>query len=367
MRVLQCTKRSVTLMAAACVALSACGGDSGPEAPFNPTGTTEDIQAVNDAFGSPAFASFSTFSLYFDAALGTAPLVSGSTEAFKFRRATSAGEIRAAAARNARRVAALMKKQTHSSFSASVAAIPSEVAGKTFEYNGTDYVPTDRTGAPSNGVRFIIYAVNPITYQPVLPLAEVGYVQLQDLSGTTTQAARVIVVSNNITYLDYTVSATATTSGGRITVAGYVTDGQTRANLSLLSTVNEAAGLTLSYSIDVPQRDVSIDLTMSTNGLDPETSTISIDLAMSGPNGTVSMAGDFTGTGGTITVRVNGDLFANVVSSGAGEPAITGADGQPLTAEDEAAFQNIFALTGDAFTTFDVMLLPISIFMAPAA
>ena len=367
MRVLQCTKRSVTLMAGACVALSACGGDSGPEAPFNPTGTTEDIQAVNEAFATPAFASFSAFSVHFDAALGSAPLISGSTEAFKFRRATSAGQIRAAAARNARRVAALMQGQTHSSFSASTASIPAEVAGKTFEYNGSEYVPTDRTGAPINGVRFIIYAVNPITYQPELPLDEVGYVQLQDLSGSTTQAARVIVVSNNITYLDYTVSATATASGGRITVAGYVTDGQTRANVSLLSTVNEAAGLTLQYSLDVPQRDVSIDLTMGTSGLDPETSTINIDLSMSGPNGTVSMSGNFTGTGGTITVRVNGDLFASVVANGAGEPVITGADGQPLTAEDEAAFQNIFALTGDAFITFDVMLLPIGIVLAPTA
>ena len=366
MRVLQCTKRSVTLLAAACVALNACS-DSGPEAPFNPTGTTEDITAVHDAFDSDAFASFSSFSVYFDAALGASPLVSGSANALNFRRTTSAGELRAAAARNARRVAALVQGRVHGSLSASTAAIPSEVAGVTFEYNGTDYVPTDRTGAPSNGVRFLIYAVNPITLQPVTPLQEVGYVQLTDLSGSTTQAARVMVVSNAITYLDYTVTATETVSGGRITVAGYATDGQQRANVSLRATVNQSAGLSLVYSVDVPQRDVSIDLTMTTSGLDPETSQISIDLGMSGPNGTVSMSGQFSGDGGTILVRVNGDVFAHVTSSGVGEPVITGADGQPLTPEEEAAFQNIFALTGDAFITFDVMLLPIGIFLAPTA
>ena len=367
MRVLQCTKRSVTLLAAACVALNACG-DSGPEAPFNPTGTTEDIAAVHDAFASPAFASFSTFSLHFDAALGsTAPVISGSAEAFNFRRTTNAGEFRAAATRNARRVAALMQGRVHGSLSASSAAIPSEVAGKTFEYNGTEYVPTDRTGAPLNGVRFIIYAVNPITLQPANPLQEVGYVQLTDLSGTTTQAARVVVVSGDITYLDYTVTASATNTGGQITVAGYVTDGATRAIVNLRSTVNQTAGLSLLYSIDVPQRDVSIDLTMTTTGLDPETATVGIDLGMSGPNGTVSMSGQFTAAGGTIAVRVNGDVFANITSDGAGEPNVTGADGQPLAAEDEATFQNIFALTGDAFITFDVMLLPIGFFLAPTA
>ena len=366
MRVLQCTKRSVTLLAAACVALNACG-DSGPETPFNPTGTTEDIAVVQDAFASDAFASFSAFSIYFDAALGSSSLVSGSADAFRFRQTTTTGGLRAAATRNARRVAALIQGRVHGSLSASTAAIPSEVAGKTFEYNGTEYVPTDRTGAPSNGVRFIIYAVNPVTLQPANPLQEVGYVQLTDLSGTSTQAARVVVVSDAITYLDYTVTATATATGGRITVAGYVTDGEHRANVSLLANVNESAGLSLVYSVDVPQRDVSIDLTISTTGLDPETSQFNIDLAMSGPNGTVSMAGQFTGDGGTITVRVNGDVFAHVTSSGAGEPVITGADGQPLTPEEETAFQNIFALTANAFITFDVMLLPVGFFLAPTA
>jgi hypothetical protein len=209
--------------------------------------------------------------------------------------------------------------------------------------------------------------VNPITGQPVNPLAEVGYVQVTDLSGTTTQAARVVVVSNNITYLDYTAVATATVTGGRITVTGYVTDGENRANINLRSTVTEANGLSLLYSIDVPQRDVSIDLTMTTTGLDPQTATIGIDLGMSGPNGTVSMSGEFTESGGTITVRVNGDVFANVVSDGGGEPVITGADGQPLSQEDEVAFQQIFGLTGEAFITFDVMLLPIGFFMVPTA
>jgi hypothetical protein len=137
--------------------------------------------------------------------------------------------------------------------------------------------------------------------------------------------------------------------------------------VNLRATVNEAAGLSLVYSLDVPQRDVSIDLTMTTSGLDPETSSINIDLGMSGPNGTLSMSGQFSADGGTITVRTNGDLFATITESGAGEPVVTGADGQPLTAEDEVALQNVFALSGDAFITFDVMLLPVGMFLAPTA
>ena len=365
MRVMQSTKRSVTLFAALSLALTACGG-SDPDAPFNPAGTSEDVQALNATFASPAFASFASFSPYFDLALGPAPLVSTSAQAFNFRRATNAGELRAAAARNAKRVAALTPK-ANASFSAASAAIPAEVAGKTFEFSGESYVPGDRTGAPANGVRFLLYAVNPITFAPMMPLQEVGYVQLTDLSGSTTQAARVVVVSEGTTYIDYTVTATATVTGGRVTVAGYVRDGINRANLNLRSTVTEATGLTLVYTLDVPQRDVSIDLTMTMTGLDAQTFTLDIDLGMSGPNGTVSMSGQMTETGGTLDVRVNGDLFATITSTGAAEPVITGADGLPLTDADVTALENIFGITDSAFTSFDEMLIPIGAFMQPAA
>jgi hypothetical protein len=364
MRVLQCTKRSMTLLAAASVALNGCG-DSGPEAPFNPAGTSEDIQAVNATFASPVFGSFSAFSLYFDAALGGAPLISSSAQAFNFRRPTNAGELQAAAARNAQRVAALVPAMANGSFSASSAAISAEVAGKTFEYVDGSYVPTDRTGAPANGVRFLIYAVNPVTFQPIEPLQEVGYVQLTDQSGSSTQAARVVVVSEEVTYLDYTVTATATTSGGRVTVTGYVTDGEVRANINLRSTITEAAGLSLLYTLDVPQRDVSIDLTMTMTGLDQQNATIDIDLGMSGPNGSLSMSGQFSQTGGTLTVRVNGDQFATIASTGAGEPAITGADGQPLSDGDVEALQGVFGITGEAFASFDSMVMPVGGFLVP--
>src|SRR5688500_4635865 len=102
MRVMQLTKRSVTLLAAVCVARAACG-DAGPSAPFDPTGTSADIQAVNGTFESSTFTSFSALSPLFDAALGGAPLVTTAAKAFDFRRATTGGAIRAAAVRGARR------------------------------------------------------------------------------------------------------------------------------------------------------------------------------------------------------------------------------------------------------------------------
>jgi len=360
MRVLQFAKRSVTLLATVSVALTGCG-DSGPDVPFNPTGTSADLEAVNAAFGSSTFASFSSLSVLFDAAYGV-PLVSSSAAAMDIRASSPAG-MRAAAVRSAQRLAGLLPAAAHKGFSASSFAIPAGIAGKTYEYSGGAYIPSDRTGAPANGVRFLLYAVDPVTFMPVEPLVETGHVDITDLSGTSTQSARVQVVSGSTTYIDYTVTASNLT--GRITVVGFVTDGTHQANLNLRATLSAAGALTLVYGLDVPQRDVSIDLTLTITNLDTS-GTISMVLTMSGPNGTVSLSGQFTTTGGTLTVRTGGKTFATITVAGAAEPVITGADGLPITEDDGVALRGIFDITSGAFVSFDQMLVPVGVFLAPA-
>lgn len=92
-----------------------------------------------------------------------------------------------------------------------------------------------------------------------------------------------------------------------------------------------------------------------------------IILSMSGPNGTVSMSGRFTSTGGTLTVRTGGRTFATITATGGADPVITGADGLPITEEDAAALRSIFELTLEAFVSFDQMIAPVTFFLEPAA
>jgi hypothetical protein len=362
MRVLQFAKRSVVTVAVVCATLAGCGGDSGPDAPFNPAGTSSDLEAMNSTFGSPTFASFSTFSLMFDAALGGAPIISASASALDIRAGGTAG-MRAAAVRSAQRLMAILPRRTSEGFSASVAAIPASVAGKTFVYDlaTAGYVASDRALLASNKVRFILYAVDPVTFAPVEPLVETGYVDLTDLSAGSTQAARVVVVSGSTTYLDYTVSASSTASSGRVNVIGYVTDGTTQANVNLRSTITYTAGLTLTYSLDLPQRDVSIDLTVSVDDIAATSPVININLVMSGPNGMVSMIGQFTETSGTLNVGINGDAFATITTSGT-TTTVTRNDGTPLNDEEMLALMDVFELQVGAFASFDQMLAPVGAF-----
>jgi hypothetical protein len=378
MRVLQFAKRSVVTVALVGVTLAGCGGETGPDAPFNPAGTSADLGAMNSTFTSPTFASFSTFSLLFDAALGGPPLISTSAGALdiptKGLRGGGTAGMRAAALRTARRIAAIMPRPAAESkppakeFSASAMALPTEVAGRTFVYDpGTAaYALSDRPLLASNRVRFILYAVDPVTYAPIEPLVETGHVDVIDLSAGSTQAARVLVVSGGTTYVDYTVSASSTVSSARISVIGYVTDGTTQANINLRSTITFTAGLTLTYSLDLPQRDVSIDLTVNVDDVSTPDGTLVMNLLLRGPNGTVAMTGTFTSTTGTITVRINGNAFATITTDGT-TTTITRNDGLPLSDDELEALTTVFEMSGSAFTAFDQMFAPVgALFEQPA-
>jgi hypothetical protein len=363
MRVLQFTKRSAMAVALASLTLAGCGGESTPDAPFNPTGTSADVEAMNATFASPTFASFSTFSLMFDAALGGSPIISTSAVAIDVRGSGTHG-IRAAAARAAQRLAAsLIQHKAPNGLSAAMMAIPAAVAGKTFIYDlaTASYVASDATGAPANGVRFILYEVDPVSFLPKDPLVETGYVDITDVSTGTTQAARVQVVGGATTYIDYTISASSGATSGRVSVLGYVTDGITRANLKLQSTITISAGLTLSYSITMPDREVAINLTVSVADVTLPDSPINVNLTMRGPNGTVSMTGQFAATSGTINVRINGTAFATITTDGT-TVTYTRTDGTPLSNEDLAALDGVFQVQSSAFTSFDQMMAPVGAF-----
>jgi hypothetical protein len=343
-----------TMTAVLVLVLAACGKDGSGPSEFNPDGTTADMSAADEAFGAPVSQSFAAAGTDISVALGGAALASSASLATTARPAL--------VTRYAQKVASLLPSRG-GRIDASVASIPSEALGTTFVWDGVDsvYVASDLTGAPANGVRFLLYAVDPVTLKPVLPLNEVGYVDLRDESGASSDAFRVIVVSDEVTYLDYTVEATASGSGGTVTISGFATDGTTRANFNLDNTITGTEDdlvIGLDYDLDVPSRDLSVDytVTLRTNALDE--AVLTLDLAISGANGNVGMTGTYGVNTGNLTVKINGDLFATVSLDG-GTTVITGADGDPLTPAEEEALQTIVGWYNQSLAVFDALLTPV--------
>ena len=224
------------------------------------------------------------------------------------------------------------------------------------------YVASDLSGAPANGGRFLLYAVDPVLFRPVEPVVETGYVDIIDASTSALVDVRIQVVQDNVTYLEYDVVASATSSSGIVTIDGYAFNGSTRANFTLKNTVSQTEGgvvLSLDYDLDVPSRNLSVDWTATFGSISDTDMAVTLDLAISGPNGDVRLVGTFAAGGGTFTVKVNGDSFATITITESGA-VITSASGDPLTPDEEQALQAVLDSYEGSLEAFSELLMPVS-------
>ena len=152
MRVSQSARYSLATAVLLVAGLTACSKDQGPSE-FNPTGVSADLTTAQGAFNSAATASFEATGAEIAATLGAAgPVVISPKMALLHPTGAQA---------YAKKVTHLLPKASR--INASVAGIPSAVLGTTFVWDlesGT-YVASDVSGAPAQGVRFILYAISP--------------------------------------------------------------------------------------------------------------------------------------------------------------------------------------------------------------
>ena len=353
--------------AALALTLAACGGGEAtdPDVPLNPVEAQGDLAIVDGVFNAPALATFSVLNDLIDGAVPTT--------GFRMVKAATTKD-RAAAAKL---VAAEMRKVFPAATPGlSLDVLPAEVLGATFEYDveSGQYLETARSGAPSNGVRFMLYAINPITGQVASPLNEIGHADFIDQSGSNNAAIRVRVVGGSTTYADYALAATPTSAGGTMGIDGFVTDGTTRLDFDLntaLSATTSSVRIVTDYDLDVPSRSVGVDLNSEVELTEISEGEVAIslddDLRFLGPNGNVRIVTHFE-SGATVytsTVYVNGDVFATITLDGE-SLAVVGANGQPLS-QDEADFlvelywwSEIFAeLFGDLTDPFASIFTPV--------
>jgi hypothetical protein len=356
----------VLAAASLALALAACG-ESAPTS-FDAAGTAADVDAANAAFTSPAVTSFVNLSTAMDATTGGS---SASVGALAVRGRSP--DLFASSKQYAAAVRRFVPGTATPQISASVGeVVPVAVRGKTFVYDPaqSQYVVSDRSGAPANGVRFILYAVDPVSGAVVTPLVETGAADLTDLSSGSTTSARLQVLSGSTVYLDYTAAGTVGLSSAKVTVNGFATNGTERADFDLVNTFTHSDAsdrLALDYGLELSKRDVKlhyvITLDFPSGGSE---GTLGLDLSLKGPNGWVDVDGHAQSTGGTFTVKVNGKDFATITST-SGDPTtggdtitITGKNGQALTSEEQQTLGKIWQMVSDGLEVFAVLLEPLA-------
>lgn len=337
----------------ALLALGACG-DDGPSAPsvFDPVALQGDLGFAAEAMTAPATESFAAIGFMIDYALGG------------FGGGGLVVEAPALLLEGALKPKAELKQRLRTQASLKMAsAIPAELLGETFEYDPEtgEYAPGNRTGAPNNGVRFVLYAIDPLQGTPVVPLVEVGRADLTRTGSSTSAVARVQVVSGAaVTVLDYQASVEGSATSPRIEVEGFARNGDDRLDFELATSFSLASDeITINWRTEMPTRGLTTRLEQRfVDGSNPR---FTIDAAVISENGRVDLDGTVTeNSGGTLTVKVNNETFARMIleTAESEEPVIENAQGEPLTEEETETLHQIFEWFAGAFFTYISLLAP---------
>ncbi len=378
------SRLSRTLAAAAIVLATACSESSGPAHLVDPVSTAAKVSAVDSVFSVPTIDAFTSIGDLMDPARGLAPAAS-------LLRATQPRPYASGYAGAAQRFRAFEEGGASLSVGGSALAgglIPDELKGKTFEWDVAvgHYVVTDRPGAPPDGVRFILYAINPITRRPAEPLVEVGYVDLIDLSTETTRSLRIFVagVDGIPVYVDYTVAGTVTTDQFTVSAVGFISNGET-GDASKKLDFNLSAALTRSsftFTASLTLDHPPVTITETTTATKSETGVVlTIDFTLDDGTQEVRLEGSVTvvdddrqadghrdgGPGrhdddgvvtADLTVYVNGAVFATITGTSP-NIEILNAAGQPLSEEERHALRELFRLPARVFSFFQDLLHPV--------
>jgi hypothetical protein len=231
---------------------------------------------------------------------------------------------------------------------------PADLLGKTLVYNpstGQYEVDLEATDAPSNGIRIVLYAVDPIFHEPIEPLNAVGHLDLTDEGTAEADRVRVVVVIGSVTHLDYVASATVLTSGLVFSAVGQVSDGVTVVDFDLSHTWSEVDGFTLTYGIDVVGTDTYLDVRIE---LDPPGESVTFYLEVGHDGGTLILDLSATATALSGTVTADGTVVVEV--SGTPEAPVFDAEG--LTPEQQQALGELFDGIFELIEGFNGLLIP---------
>ncbi|HMG18173.1 MAG TPA: hypothetical protein VK573_05565 [Gemmatimonadales bacterium] len=345
------------------LAVAACGKDSPSPVDFNdPAAVSSNLSAVDSAFDSDVFRSFTFATLSIEVAAPQPGIQQATTllETLRAKLQRTGAHIFLPNLLRARKLQALMPNLSISAAEGRI--IPDTMYGRVFEWNETshqyEYMGTDVTNL--NGVRFVLYALG-LDGDVFEPVTAIGTLDIIDQSTPSLLQLHVLVKNSagTTTYVDYTASFQAGDNSASATVSGEITNGLSGGNNKTLSfdqTLTANAGgvrITATFALNNPAITLMLNESLT---FDDTNLIISADFRVIQNGETVrtvaritsnQLSGDFTVN---ITVYVDGHPVASL-NGDPSDPATQWVDagGEPLTLEDLAALDDLFA----AFESFD--------------
>ncbi|MFQ5599368.1 MAG: hypothetical protein ACE5G2_02300 [Candidatus Krumholzibacteriia bacterium] len=248
--------------------------------------------------------------------------------------------------------------------------LPEEVLGTTYVYDPDlgKYVPDpEREGAPSNGVRFVLYAVNPLTHEPVVD-AEVGYADLTDegIEDPTGIALRLEAVSGSTTFLDYSVALDGSEDHASTSIGGFIRGRSELMEFQVeVSEASSPSGQTMDLVFEFAvDEQFAVGLESHVTHLEAghwEQSDLRVE---SGPD-TIQLTVLEDSKAIDATVHVNGDVFATITGP-RHDPDVRGAEGRLLTPEEARVLGDIIRIPAEVHSTLEDLQGPVALLFALA-
>ena len=305
------------LLPCAVIAVAACSDANAPTTIANPAAVLADLLAVDSVFDSDAYRALQDLSGFIP--IPAPPAIDRLVAGLRLA-------LPPVGRRLPRGDASLLAGILGASSRPPV--LPDTLLGLTFEWqpDSVRYVASGRSGAPPNGVRFILYETDPLTSRPDTGL-EVGSLDILDLAPAAGAQLRFLVrgVSGTPTLLDYTLNFLSGPGTTRVGAAGFVSNGVAGARerrftfSAALSSTATAAGaedsVAFSYGLNVPDVAVALQVARSVDTLQDTTLTAT-DYRLTRRNEDIGLLGVETKTNagsredGQFAVGVNGHLYA---------------------------------------------------------
>ena len=234
--------------------------------------------------------------------------------------------------------------------------------GATFVYDAElgDWVKDpDRDGAPSNGVRFIVY--EEVAGVPD-PSRERGFADLIDMGDNSVDdvVLRLQVTEEGTMTMDYGLQADETGGRGFIRAQGFVRGDDGRLDFDVQLEGSEAGPNEIVFDLAVDERDFTVrgNLVGSDHSDDGE-------VHISAEHRVNSLDLDFVALGGEVSggVDLDGNNFVRV-SGTPDDPQFTRPDGSPLRPLEVLALLRVVDLAEDVFDLVEDLVDPVGDILA---
>ena len=352
------------------------------------SGCDDDPQMVGpgDVVFSPQATAASVFSLRFapdNVALLQVELVA---EALGFiTPSASAVPARASAARGtglvasfaprleerAVRAAVARRASGNQAGSGSVPLFPINFLGRTFAYDpltGSYYADDLLPGAPPDGVRFLLYTLDPGSRLPAIPLTEIGFVDLTDESNATSTRIGVRAFdttgSGTVPLADYFIDGAFGVTSASLAVnllsTGLLSDqlGRFDFDLDELLELDDLTGATTVSIVHEVISDEGTDVTLAVEGTIASNGQSSLDWSL-----VIQRPGSTT----IVDLTTLDDLQEGTIShNGRAEILVSGTVAEPLyvwTDGSAVSFAELEALDEILFAIDDILILADEVFL----